>query len=81
MENLVTGLPSNSKFPAKFRHRLAGDPQIAVSHPLPNIPSNASLPLQKGEKCTVRSVTHVSGRSSSLIKRLRQPPVRPFWVQ
>jgi hypothetical protein len=24
IENLVTGLPSNSKFSAKFRHRLAG---------------------------------------------------------
>jgi hypothetical protein len=53
IENLVTGLPSNSKFPAKFRHRLAGEPQIAVSHPLPNTPSKASLPPQKGKKCNL----------------------------
>ena len=49
IENL-TGPPSNSNFPAKFRHRLAGEPQIAVSHPLPNTPSKASLPPQKGGK-------------------------------
>src|ERR1700724_1588542 len=53
IENLVTGLPSNSKFPAKFGHRLAGEPQTAVSHPLPNTPSKASLPPQKGEKCNL----------------------------
>ncbi len=52
IENLVTGLPSNSKLPAKFRHRLAREPQIAVSHRLPNIPSKASLP-PKGKKCNL----------------------------
>jgi hypothetical protein len=30
-------------------HRPAGEPQIAVSHPLPNTPSKASLSAQKGE--------------------------------
>src|SRR6202035_1678864 len=33
--------------------RLAGEPQTAVSHPLPNTPSKASLPPQKGKKCNL----------------------------
>src|SRR6202035_3899591 len=31
--------------------RLAGEPQTAVFHPLPNTPSKASLPPLYGEKC------------------------------
>jgi hypothetical protein len=33
--------------------RLAGEPQTAVFHPLPNPPFTASLPPQKGEKCNL----------------------------
>ena len=33
IENLVTGLPSNSKFPAKFRHRLATNCSLSVIIP------------------------------------------------
>jgi hypothetical protein len=59
IENLVTGLPSNSKFSAKFRHRLAGWP---ASHKLQSLmhyrtllPRHHSLP-KRG-----KSVTYVSG--------------------
>src|SRR6266851_2018435 len=31
--------------------RLAGEPQTALFHPLPNTPSKASLPPLYGEKC------------------------------
>src|SRR6266513_3092852 len=33
--------------------RLAGEPQTAVFHPLPNTPSKAFTPPQKGEKCNL----------------------------
>src|ERR1700686_1101566 len=48
IEDLVTSLTRNSKFPSKAPPpppRCAGEPQTAVSHPLPNTPSKASLPL------------------------------------
>src|SRR6266851_2792643 len=49
--------------------RLAGEPQTAVFHPLPNTPSKASFPPLLREKvlptCPVQCVTYVSGRSLS----------------
>ncbi len=47
IEDLVTGLAGDPKFPAEFRHRLAREPQTAAFRPLPNTPSTASLPPQK----------------------------------
>jgi hypothetical protein len=41
IEDLIAGLAGDAKLPAKFRHRLAGEPQTAVFHPLPNTPSKA----------------------------------------
>src|ERR1700686_5910283 len=73
IENLIAGLAGDAKLPAKFRHRLrrlAGEPQTAVSHPLPNTPSKASLPPLYREKvspmCPVQCVTYVLGRSLCL---------------
>src|SRR6202035_2644338 len=51
IEDLIAGLAGDAKLPAKFRHRLAGEPQTAVFHPLPNTPSKAALPPLYGEKC------------------------------
>jgi hypothetical protein len=53
IKNLIASLARNSKFPAEFSHRLAGEPQTAVSHPLPNTPSKPSLPPQKRKKCNL----------------------------
>src|ERR1700730_12149844 len=53
IEDLVAALARNPKLSAEFRHRLAGEPQTAVSRPLPNTPSTASLPPQKGKKCNL----------------------------
>jgi hypothetical protein len=53
IENLVAGLAGDPQPSAKFRHRLAGDPQTAAFRPSPDTPSKASLPPQKGEKCNL----------------------------
>src|ERR1700731_474061 len=44
IEDLIAVLAGDAKLPEKFRHRLAGEPQTAVFHPLPNTPSKASFP-------------------------------------
>jgi hypothetical protein len=77
IEDLVTGLARNPKFRAEFRHGLAGgEPQIAVSHPSPNTPSKASLPKRRKSvpMCPVRSVTYVSGRSTSDLAEVLYSP-------
>jgi len=56
IKNLIASLARNSKFPAEFSHRLAGEPQTAVSHPLPNTPSKPHSLPKRG-----KSVTYVSG--------------------
>src|SRR5487761_104517 len=53
IENLMTRFAGNPELPAKFRHRLAGEPQTAVFRPSPNTPSKASLPPRKEEKCNL----------------------------
>lgn len=69
IEDLVAGLAGDTELPAKFRHRLAGEPQTAFVRPSPNTPSKASLPPLNREKvlpmCPVRSVIYVSSRSPS----------------
>ena len=69
IEDLIAGLAGNPKLPAKFRHRLAGEP---ASHKLHSFIHDRTLPpwhnsLPVGRKvlpmCPVRCVTHVSDRS------------------
>jgi hypothetical protein len=67
IEDLVAGLAGDTELPAKFRRRLAGEPQTAFVRPSPNTPSKASFPPLNREEmlpmCPVRCVTYVSGRS------------------
>src|SRR5713101_88042 len=50
IEDLVAGLTGDPELPAKFRHRLAGEPQTEAFRPSPNTPSTASLPPPKRGK-------------------------------
>jgi hypothetical protein len=84
IEDLIAGLAGDAELLAKFGsspRRLAGEPQTAVFHPLPNTPSKASLPPLDEEKvspmCPVQCITYVSGRSTFLnlsVTRLNPTP-------
>ena len=80
IEDLVAGLAGNPELPAEFAHCLAGELQTADVHPLPNTPSKAFTPPQKGKKCNpcvrydLSPMSRVAQKSLTLFRK--NSPVR-----